>query len=159
MSPILRCARPDPIVRFAVLLMSLGLLALPSGAYGGAEEEAEKGAQALALPLEGEGYMFRADSYVNDLEADVGKAVRVQLFKGNEYKFCVAVPPDSGVRIDGTVLDFKGKPGGTVQVLEDGWGLILTYEPSKTGVYAVAGRQTEEGKQKKAPVAIITGYK
>lgn len=132
---------------------------VPALVVAGDEADAERGALALAAPLEEEGYMFRADSYVNDLEAEVGKAVRVQLFKGNEYKFAVAVPPDSGVFIDGTVLDFKGKPGGTVQVLEDGWGLILTYKPSKTGVYAVAVRQTEDGRRKKTPVAIITGYK
>ena len=46
-----------------------------------------------------------------------------------------------------------------IQSLEDGWGFILTFKPSKTGVYAVAVRQTEAGKQKKTPVSIVTGYK
>lgn len=159
MSNLFSLFRPNVLARSGMLLLTVAALGMPGPVRGGAEEEAEKGARAMTLALEEDGYMFRADSYVNDLEADVGKAVRVQLFKGNEYKFVVAVSPKSGVRIDGTVLDFQGKPGGTIQALEDGWGLILTYKPPKTGVYAVAVRQTEDGKRKKTPVAILTGYK
>lgn len=141
-------------------VLLLAALALPvTSTFAGKEEEAEEGARALATSLEAEGYIFRADSYSSDLEEEIGKAVRLQLFKGNEYKFCVAVSPKSGVVIDGTVLDLQGKPSGEIQSLEDGWGFILTFSPSKTGVYAVAFRQTEAGKRRKTPVAMVTGYK
>jgi hypothetical protein len=121
--------------------------------------EAEGAAQAMALPLEKKDFVFRAEAWVKELRPDVGKAIKVQLFKGNDYRFCVAVPPGSGVQITATVLDFEGKPGGKIRVVEGGWGAVVEYQPKKTGVYVVAIRQTEEGKPKSTVCAMVTGYK
>lgn len=135
-----------------------GLFVAASTVFAGREpSEAEKAAWAMAAPLEKEGFAFRAEAWERDLKPDMGKAVRVQLFKGNDYRFCVAVPMKSGVQITAAVLDGDGKPLGQIQPVEAGWGLVLSFKPKKTGVYAVAIRQTQ-GAMKTVPCALLTGF-
>jgi hypothetical protein len=145
-----------PVVSVCALVLFFGL-----GGSGMADEaaEAESAAQAMVKPLEKGDFVFRAEAWVKELRPDVGKAIKVQLFKGNDYRFCVAVPPGSGAKITATVLDFEGKPGGKIRLVEGGWGAVLEYEPKKTGVYVVAIRQTEEGAMKPTVCAMVTGYK
>lgn len=150
--------RKSPLVALASLLV-VGLLLQPQASLAGSDEDAAETVTSMAKELEQQGFEFRSDVWVKDLQSDVGKAVRVQLFKGNDYRFCIAVPARSGVQITAAVLDFSGKPGGDIQPLADGSGLILSYKPKKTGAYAVAIRQTEAGKQKTTSCALITGYK
>ncbi|MCB1209286.1 MAG: hypothetical protein KDK97_08165 [Verrucomicrobiales bacterium] len=142
-----------------VALLAASLLHPLQSTRAGSEEDATATVMAMSAELEKQGFEFRSDVWVKDLQADVGKAVRVQLFKGNDYRFCIAVPGRSGVQITAAVLDFSGKPGGDIQPLADGSGLILSYKPKKTGAYAVAIRQTESGKHKTTACALITGYK
>ncbi len=120
--------------------------------------EAEAAAWAMAAPLEKEGFAFRAESWRKDLKPDMGKAVRMQLFKGNDYRFTIAVPAKSGVRVTAAVLDFEGQPQGEIRALEEGWGLVLSFKPKRTGVYAIAIRQNG-GTGKTAECAMLTGYK
>ncbi|MCB1278170.1 hypothetical protein [Prosthecobacter sp.] len=122
-------------------------------------EDAEKAAGALAYDQEAEGYNIRAEMTTRTLEAKVGKATRMQLYKGNEYCFCIAVPKKSGVHITGAVLDLEGKPAGEILPVLDGWGFVLFYKPKKTGMYMIAVHQTDEGKRKDVPCAMATGYK
>lgn len=122
-------------------------------------EAAEATALRLVPQQEKEGYEFRSESWANELAPDMGRAVRMQLFKGNEYAFCIAVPEKSGVAVTAAVLDFEGKPGGELLPVKDGWGLVLYYKPKKTGLYVVAIRQTDAGKKKKTACAMITGWK
>jgi hypothetical protein len=121
-------------------------------------DEAEAAARALAIDQEKAGYVFRADAWTSQLPKEVGKAVRLQLFKGHSYCIAVAVPRRSGVHISGAVLDFQGKPVGEIQPVLDGWGFLLFFKPRKTGVYVVTIHQEEAGKQRDVPCAIITGY-
>jgi len=139
-----------------MLLVAIGT-SLP--AYSRDRAEAEESARKLAAMFEKERFEFRAEAWVKDLGPEIGKALRVQLFKGNDYVFCVAVPPDSGVHVTGAILDLDGKPTGEIQPVLDGWGCILSFKPSKTGVYVVAVHQTPEGKKKEVPCAVITGYR
>jgi hypothetical protein len=120
--------------------------------------EAASAAWSLAGPLEKDAFAFRAEYWEKDLKPDVGKAVRVQLFKGNDYRFCIAVPSKSGVQITATVLDSSGKPMGSLQTVEQGWGVVLSFKPKRTDVYAVAVRQTEKGTGKTVSCVILTGY-
>lgn len=142
------------VMLLACLVMTAGMPAAERD-----QSPAEAAAWALARPLEREGFEFRAEAWERDLRADLGKALRMQLFKGNDYRFCVAVPARSGVRIAATVLDFEGKPAGTMAVLEEGWGLVLSFKPKATGVYVIAVRQAEGGTGKTAACAVLTGYK
>jgi hypothetical protein len=122
-------------------------------------EEAEAAVRALAKDQEKAAYVFRADVWTGDLPKQVGKAVRMQLFKGNDYCIGVAVPRRSGVRITGAVLDFQGKPVGEIQPVLDGWGFLLFFKPAKTGTYVVTVHQEETGSQADTSCALIIGYK
>jgi hypothetical protein len=123
------------------------------------EKEAEAAAFALAADQESAGFMFRAEAWSSDLPQGLGKAVRMQLFKGNEYCIGVAVPRKSGVRITGAVLDLEAKPVGEIQPVLEGWGFLLFFKPKKTGVYMITIHVDEKGKQADTSCAMITGYK
>lgn len=149
----------SPPAFLVAALHVLLLLSAPSLLRAGEQEDAEKAAHALAYDQENEGYNIRAESWVRVLEPEVGKATRMQLYKGNEYCFCVAVPKKAGVHITGAVLDLNGKPSGEILPVLDGWGFVLFYKPSKTGMYMIAIHETEKGKRRQVPVAMVTGYK
>lgn len=142
-----------------LLFIAAAVTWLPCPAHAGDAKKAEAAALALSATLERDGYAFRAESWTRDLAPQMGRAVRVQLFKGNDYRFCVAVPMDSGVKITAAVLDFEGKPRGDIQPVEKGWGLVLSFKPKKTGVYAVAIRQADGSKAVTTPCSVITGYR
>ena len=135
------------------------LLVTMVSAIAGDDDKATETAARLMPQQEKDGFEFRAQAWINDLEPKMGRAVRMQLFKGNEYAFCIAVPQDSGVHVTAAVLDFDGKPSGEILPVEAGWGVVLFYKPKKTGMYVVTIRQTDAGKSKTVPCAMITGWK
>lgn len=144
--------------RFVVL--TLLFLCGATSSQAGPREDAEAAAQALARDQEKlGGYTFRSEAWLGDLSKDIGKAVKMQLFKGHEYCIGVSVPRKSGIRVTGAVLDFQGNPVGEIQPVLDGWGFLLFFKPKKTGVYVVTLRLEEGGKMKDTACAIITGYK
>lgn len=149
-----RCLRPIIVVMIIVLACA----ATPA-LHARDKAEAEKASQDLAKVMEKEGFEFRAEVWRKDLDHEVGKAVRMQLFKGNDYRFCIAVPPDSGVFVVAAVLDLDGEPAGIITPVQEGWGCILAFQPKKTGVYVIAIRQSDEGKHREVPCAMVTGYK
>lgn len=133
--------------------------AAASSARASATQDAESAARALAKDQEKAGYTFRAEVWTGELSKDLGKAVRMQLFKGNDYCIGVSVPRKSGIRVTGAVLDFQGKPVGEIQPVLDGWGFLLFFKPQKTGLYVVTVRVADDGKKENTTCAIITGYK
>ena len=146
--------------RRGLVLAMAGLLSWAGGLLQANEaEQADAAARRLTEPLEKKDFVFRAESWLKELRPEVGKAIKVQLFKGNEYRFCIAVPPQSGIQITAAVLDFEGKPGGDLSIVEGGWGLVLEYKPKRTGVYAVAIRQTEQGQRVPTMASMLVGYK
>jgi hypothetical protein len=158
---ILRLPFMKPFIPSLILVMALcAALMLNAAPLPAADVEA---AEATALRLvpqqEREGFEFRSELWTNELAPDVGRAVRIQLFKGNEYAFCIAVPEKSGVAITAAVLDFDGRPGGELLPVKAGWGLVLFYKPKKTGQYVVAVRQTDEGKKKMTACTMVTGWR
>ena len=150
----MRTTFSHPLLCFAASFM----LATSASFAGRDLSASEQAAWSMARPLEKEGYFFRAEAWEKELKPELGKAVRVQLFKGNDYRFCIAVPTDSGVQITAAVLEVDGKPQGQLQSVEAGWGLVLSFKPKKTGVYVVAIRQTDKGRMKAVPCAMLTGY-
>jgi hypothetical protein len=141
-----------------LVVLALGFL-LCAGAQGSNEEEeaAETAVLSLTKPLEKEGFDFRADIWERPLAADIGKAVRVQLFKGNDYRVCVAVSRRVGVNIEAHVVDINGQ---SVEEKSDarGWGTVLTVKPKHTGVHVVTIRESG-GKPKTVVCTMIMGYK
>lgn len=146
--------------RFRFLLGAVAL-ALFTGAPSVRADETEQVEAALvglAKTQEALGFDFRADIWERELAPDMGKAVRMQFFKGNDYRVCVAVSPKSGVKIEAHILDGEGKPIETKsEATEGGWGVTLHVKPNRTGVYMVTIRNA--GGQKKALCAMISGYK
>jgi hypothetical protein len=140
------------------LLLSLAAFWLVSRVSAADRHDAERAARAAAQPLEKLGFSFRADVWSKELKPDVGKAVRVQLFKGNEYRFIIAVPPASGAVVGAAVLDFAGKVASS-QVGAEGESrtVVLAIEPKQTGVYLVAMHLGAGGAA--VPVCLIAGYK
>jgi hypothetical protein len=143
-------------LRLALLALCLGLAAASHAADG---PDAETSARLLAAQIEKDGFEFRADSWTRELDDDAGKAMRLQLFKGNDYRFVVAVPRKSGVFVTGAVLDLDGQPAGEIQPVLEGWGCVLSFKPKKTGTYVIVVRQTKEGKSTDVPCVVVTGYK
>ncbi len=143
------------------MLASLALtimLAAGTNTFGAADEEAaEKTVASLIVPLEKQGFDFRADVWERELKPDVGKAVRLQLFKGNDYRVCIAVPAESGVEIEAHVVDGEGKP--LEEKIEGrGFARTLHVKPKRTGVYMVTIRQSA-GKKVPVTCALISGYR
>ena len=144
------------ILLIPLLVMSV-LMAIP--AVADEVDDVETALVKLATKQEKEGFDFRADIWERQLTPDLGKAVRVQFFKGNDYRVCVAVPPQSGVQIAAHVLDMEGHPvESKVETAEGGWGVTLSVKPTRTAVYVVVVRRSG-GPEKTVPCAMISGYK
>lgn len=146
-----------PIITALAFLVA-GLL-LPAPAPADEVDDVESAIVDLATKLEKDGFDFRADIWERELTPELGKAVRVQFFKGNDYRVIVAVSPKSGVQIASHVLDMEGRPiESKVVATEGGWGVTLHVKPKRTGVYVVVIRHAG-GREKPAVCAMITGYK
>ena len=146
-----------PRACFSAFILAASLLLLATGARGDDTEEAEMAVARLVHPLEKAGFDFRSDVWERELKPDVGKAVRVQLFKGNEYRVCIAVAEHAGVQIEAHVLDVNGQNVES-DVDKRGWGAVLTVKPKHTGVYVVTIRQSG-GTPRPLPCVMIMGYK
>lgn len=149
--------------RRAMFILSFCLLAAavtPWASVSADEvEDVETAIVNLAGKYEKDGFDFRADIWERELTPELGKAVRVQFFKGNDYRVCVAVSPKSGVQIAAHVLDAEGKPvESKIETEEGSWGATLHVKPKRTGVFVVVVRHAG-GKEKPAICAMITGYK
>jgi hypothetical protein len=153
-------AFPNTIVTASIRpLLALFLIWGSLSVRAGVEEDAQKAALLLALPLEEAGFDFRADIWVRELTSEVGKAVRVQMFKGNDYRVCVSVPTGSGAQITAHVLDGEGaNMEAKAEPTPDGAGTVLHVKPPRTGVYLFVVKLSG-GKTKKTICAMITGYK
>ena len=144
-------------LRLAMAFLLLGALEAPLKGAAHDEEAAEKAVVSIVAPLEKQGFDFRADVWERELTPDIGKAVRLQLFKGNDYRVCIAVSAQSGVEIEAHLLDSSGKP--VEEKIEGrGWGTTLFVKPRHTGVYVVTIRQSG-GKKVPVTCAMIMGYK
>jgi len=91
---------------FAVLAL-LGLLALPGNLHA-TVDDALSFAYEAATPYVKQGYTFREDAWGGDLGVGDQKAVTAQLFRGNEYWFCLGTDADDAT-ITVHVYDSKGK--------------------------------------------------
>ena len=141
----------------AALLVIAGQFLFFSHLAGDDTEAAEMAVARLVHPLEKSGFDFRSDVWERELKADIGKAVSLQLFKGNEYRICIAVGENSGAKLEAHLLDSNGDKVES-DVDNRGWGVVLTARPKHTGVYVVTIIRSG-GKQKELMCAMIMGYK
>jgi hypothetical protein len=140
-----------------VLRLALMVTVLSSAVWGGEPQKAE--AQARKIAAEMKDYVFRAESWLKEIQPDVGKAVRLQLFKEHTYCFIVSLPPSSKAELDAAVLNFEGKVvSKPLSSPEPGRVMMLQIKPPQTGTYVVAIRQAV-AESKPVPCCLLTGYK
>jgi hypothetical protein len=159
-NPVVPSTGPARFRSLSLIAMLLMTCVMGAGrALADEVDEVEAALVKLAGKQEKLGFDFRADIWERQLTPDLGKAVRVQFFKGNDYRICVAVAPQSGVQIAAHVLDMEGRPiESKSEAAEGGWGVTLSVKPARTGVFVVVVRQSG-GAEKPTVVAMITGYK
>jgi hypothetical protein len=150
-----------PALRGTLASAFLWLLAasLPLSLPANPERQTEHAVLYLASQYEPEGFDFRSDIWQRELRPDIGKAVRIQMFKGNDYRVCIAVPPKSGVQIEAHLLDANGKKiEHLIQTTEGSWGSVLHVKPPATGVYMLTIRRSG-GAEITTSCSMISGYK
>lgn len=111
--------------------------------------------ELVVSALEKEAYMTRADTWQRPVEPEVGKALRMQLFKGHSYAI-VAVPVVGAEgSIAASVIDGTGRP---VEQRNIAWrgATRLEFTPDATGLYLVLVRNTTA---EEITAAVVVGYK
>jgi hypothetical protein len=113
-------------------------------------------AYEAATPYVQKGFTFREDAWGGDLGVGDQKAVTAQLFKGNEYWFCLGTDTD-GATVAVHVYDSKGK-----LVESENWqkgrfgGALVT--PKQTGTY-YAIVEVKKSPEERTHWALVYGYR
>ena len=114
-------------------------------------------ARAQAEKFAEDGYTFREDHWESLVSPKKGKGIRIQLFKGHEYRICVAAEPGSGAKIVSHVLGAEGKPiEDENEALEEGTAVNIRVSPEKTGVHIILVRQDGD---EEVQCAMVIGYR
>jgi hypothetical protein len=142
--------------------MAMGLcwvgstVALAEAKPGSAEAEARKAASSY----EKKGMRLRQDGWRGVLSGDKGKAIRLQFFKGHEYRLFLATgakEKKAGTKVHVMVVD----GGGNVLAESPLKDNVATFsvKPSRTGTYMVLMRAEVSGRKKrKIPAVLFYGY-
>jgi hypothetical protein len=146
-----------PLRAIPSAILALSALLLWVAPLSAREKDAEAAARALTAPLEKEGFQFRAEFWNGELKPEMGRAVRVQLFKGNDYRFCVGIPVGSKGKVNAVLLDFEGMVISKAELHPDGWGAVVAARPKKTGLYALAIQLVDGSRD--VDCAMTTGWK
>ncbi len=113
-------------------------------------------AYEAATPYVKQGFTFREDAWGGDLGLGEQKAVTAQLFKGNEYWFCLGTDSDGAV-VTVHVYDSKGK-----LVESDDWqkGRFAgaRVSPKQTGTY-FAIVEVKKSPEERTHWALVYGYR
>lgn len=128
-----------------------------------AVDDALSFAHEAALPYVKQGYTIREDAWGGDLGVKDQQAVTAQLFKGNDYWFClgtdtkgavvtVHVYDSNGKLAETEVFQRPGKPGSGAYFS----GARVT--PQKTGTY-YAIVTVEKSPAERSNWALVYGYK
>lgn len=133
---------------------------------GTGENAARQAVLLLAKSLEAEGYKIRGKPYVSELKP--GKAGLFHntnffhFWKGRHVFICVAVPPDTGVRILAQLAQSPEAHKLQMESVGSGWGLILRFRTSSALLqdpYMLMVVQQEPGPGKSVPYAVLSGEK
>jgi hypothetical protein len=143
-----------PLFRASSLLAAFALM--QRGAFGSVDD-----AQAFALqaakPYVKQGFQVREDYWGGDLALGDKKAVRQQLFKGNEYWFWL------GTEVDGTkesvhIYDSDGKLAEEPDNWEKGHFAAAHIIPKTTASYFIIV-SVEESPQDRTNWALVYGFR
>jgi hypothetical protein len=139
--------------RFFIAL--LAFLALPL-AVQATVDDALSFAYEAATPYVKQGFTFREDAWGGDLGLGDQKAVTAQLFKGNEYWFCLGTDVDGAV-VTVHVYDSKGKLTESQNWQKGRFAGVLV-SPKQTGTY-YAIVEVKKSSEERTHWALVYGYR
>ena len=118
-------------------------------------------AQAFALqaaePYVKEGFQVREDYWGGDLAAGEKKAVRQQLFKGNEYWFWLGTEVEAA-KVSVHVYDAEGKLAEQADSWQKGHFAAAHITPKNTGSYFVIV-EIEQSPEERTHWALVYGFR
>lgn len=138
------------------LLTALLLIGLPATAVFATVDDALSFAYEAATPYVERGFTFRQDAWGGDLGVGDEKAVMAQLYRGNEYWFCLATDID-GATLRVSIYDSNGK---LVQAenWQKGRFAGARVVPKQTGTYYAIVKILKSPAER-TPWALVYGYK
>ena len=113
-------------------------------------------AQEAALPYVKKGFSVREDAWGGDLGVKEQQAMQAQLFKGNEYWFCLGTDV-KGAALTVNIYDSKGKLVN-VETTRNGRLSAVRVVPTKTGSY-FAIVTVVKSPQERTGWALVYAYK
>jgi hypothetical protein len=113
-------------------------------------------AYEAATPYVKEGFTFREDAWGGDLGVGDQKAVTAQLFRGNDYWFCLGTDVD-GAELTVHVYDSQGKLAES-KSWQKGRFAGVRVEPKQTGTY-YAIVEVKKSPEERTHWALVYGYK
>jgi len=140
-------------VKKSLALLILALLLVPAHAY---VNDALSFAHEAAVPYVKKGFAVREDAWGGDLGVKDQQAVTAQLFKGNEYWFCLGTEVKGAV-VTLHVYDSQGKLAES-ESWQKGRFAGARIVPSKTGTY-YAIITVEKSPQERTGWAVVYAYK
>jgi len=140
-------------VKKSLSLLILALLLVPAHAY---VNDALSFAHEAAVPYVKKGFTVREDAWGGDLGVKDQQAVTAQLFKGNEYWFCLGTEVKGAV-VTLHVYDSQGKLAES-ESWQKGRFAGARVVPSKTGTY-YAIITVEKSPQERTGWAVVYAYK
>lgn len=142
-------------MKIRLLIATLALSGLPLLVQA-TVDDALSFAYEGATPYVKEGYTFREDAWGGDLGVGEQKAVTAQLFRGNEYWFCLGTDADNAV-VTVHLYDSKGKLAES-QNWQKGRFAGAWVKPKQTGTY-YAIVEVKKSPQERTPWALVYGYR
>jgi hypothetical protein len=147
--------------RFAKLLLRVSFLLtaviVMQRAACASVDDAQSFALQAAEPYVKQGFQVREDYWGGDLASGEKKAVRQQLFKGNEYWFWLGTEVDRA-KVSVHIYDSDGKLAEEPDSWEKGHFAAAHVVPKTTGSYFVIV-SVEESPEERTHWALVYGFR
>jgi hypothetical protein len=140
------------VKKFATILVAAAL-ALPAFAY---VDDALSFAYECAVPYVKRGFNVREDAWGGDLGVQDKQAVQAQLFKGNEYWFCLGTDVKKAV-LSLAIYDSNGQLVSE-ETSRPGRLVAAKVTPKKTGTY-FAIVTVQKSPEERTGWALVYAYK
>lgn len=128
----LPCARRSFLLSAGLALAAVLVAPAPSWAV---VDDAHSYAMEAAGPYVEKGFRVRSDYWRGEMKPGDQKAIRHQLFKGNEYCFWFASDAE-GIELTIGVYDLEGNPL-EIEVLDGNMAKSARVNPPSTGTYVI----------------------
>jgi hypothetical protein len=147
--------------RFAKLLLRVSFLLtaviVMQRAACASVDDAQSFALQAAEPYVKQGFQVREDYWGGDLASGEKKAVRQQLFKGNEYWFWLGTEVDRA-KVSVHIYDSDGKLAEEADSWEKGHFAAAHVVPKTTGSYFIIV-SVEESPEERTHWALVYGFR